>query len=440
MGKTVSIIGGGLAGISAAVYLSENGYDVKLFESTSKIGGRVFSYYDAETGLTLDNGQHILAGWYENTFELLEKMNKTPNLYMSQNLHVFFKEKNGNELEFIAKGDDPFLSIAKGFMNYPPLTYKDKFKLLRLRELIEIDFSYRLKGKKLSWLLDYLKQTDNLKKYFWEPFAFAVFNAPPEYIDAELFYNVLVKAFEYPTALSLVIPGETLSELFCIPFVKYSEGKVRLNLSAKVEEIDLKGNLVNGLKMENGEYFTSDYYISAVPFNNFERLFSADSFAEHFGSFKELKPASILSVFLVPENMPEGFKNKYYFGMTGIINGFSQWVFFKDKYVSVIISAPEYTVSEFESMTKEVVCNLVEKEIRNYFPEFKNIKFKKIKYFREKRATFLPDTNITDSRIESDSTVSNLFIAGDWTNTGLPSTIEGAVTSGRKCAELISGA
>ena len=439
MGKTVSIIGGGLAGISAAVCLCESGYDVKLFDSTSKIGGRVYSYYDAETGLTFDNGQHILAGWYENTFELLEKMNKTPDLNMSQNLHVFFKEKNGNELEFFAKGDEPFLSIAKGFMNYPPLTYKDKFKLLRLREMIEIDFSERLKGNKLSWLLDYLKQTDNLKKYFWEPFAFAVFNAPPEFIDAELFYNVLVKAFEYPTAFSLVVPGESLSELFSVPFVKYSEGKIGVNLSSKVEQIDIKDNQVIGLKMENGDYVKSDYYVSAVPFNNFERLFTSESFNQHFGNIIELKSASILSVFLVPEQMPDDFRNKYYFGMVGIIDGFSQWVFFKDKYISVIISAPEYTVAEFEGLTKEVVCKMVEKEIRNCFPEFKNIKFKKIKYFREKRATFLPETNNPDSRINSVCSVNNLFIAGDWTNTGLPSTIEGAVSSGRKCAELISG-
>lgn len=437
MTKTVSIIGGGLAGISAAVYLRESGFNVNLFESTSKIGGRVFSYLDSETGLTLDNGQHILAGWYENTFELLEKMNKTPNLHMSQNLHVFFKEKNGTELEFFAKGDEPFLSIAKGFMNYPPLTYKDKFKLLRLREMIEIDFCDRLKGKKLSWLLDYLKQTDNLKKYFWEPFTYAVFNAPPDYVDAEMFYNVLIKAFEYPTAFSLVIPDESLSELFSVPFVKYSEGKVGVNLSSKVELIDIKDNQVKGLKMENGDYITSDYYVSAVPFNNFERLFDSESFNQYFGNFTELKPSSILSVFLVPEEMPDEFRNKYYFGMVGIIDGFSQWVFFKDKYISVIISAPEYTVSEFEGMTKEVVCEMVEKEIRNCFPEFKNIKFKKIKYFREKRATFLPETNNPDSRIDSVCPVNNLFIAGDWTNTGLPATIEGAVTSGRKCAELI---
>lgn len=438
MSKSVSIIGGGLAGISTAVFLNESGYNVKLYEATSKIGGRTFSYYDSETGLTFDNGQHILAGWYENTFELFEKMNKIPNLHLSQNLHVFFKDNGGKEIEFFAKGDTPLLSVAKGFTKYPPLTFKDKLRLLNLREMIEIDFADRvLKNRKLSWLLDYLKQTDNLKKYFWEPFTYAVFNASPEFVDAELFFNVLTRAFGNPGAFSLIVPDESLNELFTVPFVKYSVGKIDVNLNSNVVQIEIDNDKVKGLKLENGELITSDYYVSAVPFNNFERMYSADSFKKYFVDYKELKPASILSVFLVPENMPKGFKDKYYFGMVGIIDGFSQWVFFKDEYISVTVSAPEYTITDFESMSKDYICDKVEKEIRDYFPEFKDTKFKRVKYFREKRATFLPESNSSDSRLDSKCSVSNLFIAGDWTNTGLPSTIEGAVSSGRKCAELV---
>jgi len=439
MSKSVSIIGGGLAGISSAVFLNDKGYEVKLLESTLKLGGRTFSYPDNETGLVFDNGQHILAGWYENTFELFEKMNKTPELFLSQNMHVFFKDKGGRELEFLAKGDNPFVSVAKGFMNYSPLTFKDKIKLLRLRELIEIDFSERvLKGRSLAWLLDYLKQTENLKKYFWEPFTYAVFNTSPEFVDAVLFYNVLAKAFENPSFNSLVIPDESLNELFSIPFVKYADNKIEIRLNSCVEQIDIDENRVKGLIMENGDYITSDFYVTSVPFYNFERLFAPDTFKKHFAGYKELKSASIVSVLLVPENMPKGFKEKYYFGMVGIIDGFSQWVFFKEGYISVIVSAPEYTIPDFDNMSKEFICNKVEEEIREYFPEFEHIKFKRIKYFREKRATFLPETNSTESRVESKCSVSNLFISGDWTNTGLPSTIEGAVISGRKCAELIS--
>jgi len=360
MSKSVTIIGGGLAGISTAVFLQDKGYNIKLFESTAKIGGRTFSFYDNETGLTFDNGQHIFAGWYENTFELFEKMNKTPELLLSQNMHVFFREKGGKEIEFLAKGDNPFVSVAKGFMNYAPLSFKDKIKLLRLRELIEIDFSERvLKGRKLIWLLDYLKQTDNLKKYFWEPFTYAVFNTSPEFVDAELFYNVLAKAFENPSVNSLVVPDESLNELFAVPFVKYAVDKIDINLNSKVDQIDIENNKVKGLKLENGEYITSDYYVSSVPFYNFERLFSVDSFKKHFAGYKELKPASIVSVLLIPDKMPDGFEEKYYFGMVGIIDGFSQWVFFKNDYISVIVSAPEYTIPYFENMSKESICDKV---------------------------------------------------------------------------------
>jgi protoporphyrinogen oxidase len=305
--------------------------------------------------------------------------------------------------------------------------------------MIEIDFSDRvLKGKNLIWLLDYLKQSDNLIKYFCVPFTDAVFNTSPEFVSAELFYNVLAKAFESQYALSLIIPDETLNELFSVPFVKYAKGKFDISVNSNVQQIEIENNKIKGLKLENGKYIESDYYVSAVPFYNFEKLFSAYSFKEHFTGYKELKPASIVSVIMVPDKMPAGFKDKYYFGMVGIIDGFSQWVFFKDEYISVIISAPEFTVSNFENMSKEFICDKVVTELREYFPEFKDVKFKRIKYFREKRATFLPETNNTDSRLESVCSINNLFIAGDWTNTGLPSTIEGAVMSGSKCAELIS--
>ncbi len=437
MGKSVSIIGGGLAGISAAVFLHDSGYEVSLYEATAKLGGRTFSFRDTETGFTFDNGQHILAGWYKNTFELFEKMNKIPDLRLNQNLHVFFRDKGGKDIEFLAKGDNPFVAIAKGFINYQPLNYRDKWSLLRLREMIEIDFPEKIKNKKLSWLLEYLGQTENLIKYFWEPFVFAVFNTSPDYVDAELFYNVLATAFDDPSANTLVIPNESLDAMISEPFEAYAKGKIKVHCGSPVREIIIKDGKVDGMQLEDGSMVKSDCYVSAVPFHSYRKLFSEDTFNGYFKGYADLKPASIVSVFLVPERMPKGFGHKYYFGMVGILGGLVHWVFFKDDYVSVTISAPEYTVGNFESMSSEEVCSMTEKEIKEYFPEFENTIFKKVKYFREKRATFLPESGSRKSRLDTVCGVKNLFVAGDWTNTGLPSTIESAVLSGRKCAEEI---
>jgi len=437
MSKSVSILGGGLAGISSAVFLHDAGYEVNLYESTSKLGGRTFSFDDIETGLRFDNGQHILAGWYKNTFQLFDKMNHIPDLSLHHNLHVYFRDRDGNDFEFIAKGDNPFVAAAKGFLNYQPLNFKDKLSLLRLRELIEIDFPEKIKGKKLSWLLNYLKQTDNLIKYFWEPFVFAVFNTSPEYVDSELFYNVLATAFDDPAANTLIIPNDYLDNMIANPFIDYSRNKININYNSAVNEFIINDNRITECILENGEIIKSDLYVSAVPFNCFRRLFNKDIFEEHFGSFIDLKPASILSIFLVPDKMPVNLKQKYYFGMVGILDGLMHWVFFKDNYISVTISAPEYTVNGFDELSKEDVCLKVEQEIRDYFPEFRDIQFKKVKYFREKRATFLPETNSVNSRLNTVCDIKNLFIAGDWTNTGLPSTIESAVLSGKKCMEAI---
>lgn len=438
MSKSISIIGGGLAGISSAVFLHDMGYEVNLYVSTSKTGGRVFSFEDKETGLTFDNGQHILAGWYKNTFELFEKMGKIPDLLLTQNLNVFFRDERHNDIEFFAKGDNPFVAVAKGFMNYNPLHFKDRIKLLRLRELIEVDFVDRIRGKKLDWLLDYLKQTENLIKYFWEPFAYAVFNTSPAYIDAELFYNVLVTAFENPLANTLVMPNENLDDMFANPFIKYANNKIGIHYNSQVNRLNVKDGKITDMLLSNGQVINSDFYVSAVPFYEFKNIFANEIFGKHFAEYEELKSSSILSVYLVPEKMPKGYNEKYYFGMVGIINGFIQWVFFKENYISVIISAPEFTVKGFKAMTKESVCEMAEKEIKDYFPEFRDVRFKRIKYFREKRATFLPETNSNKSRLDTECSIKNLFIAGDWTNTGLPSTIEGAVLSGKKCMEAIS--
>lgn len=437
MSKSVSIIGGGLAGISAAVFLHDAGYDVNLYEAKHRIGGRTFSFEDTQTGNKYDNGQHILAGWYKSTFQLFNKMNYIPNLSLHQNLHVYFKDINGNDIEFLAKGDNPFVAVAKGFINYPPLNFKDKISLLNLREMIEIDFSEKIKGKNLSWLLKYLKQTENTIKYFWEPFVFAVFNTSPEYVDSELFYNVLSIAFEDPSANTLIIPNDNLDTLFVKPFLEYSKNRIGLHYKSALKEFVInEGQITSGI-LENGEEIKSDAYITAVPFYSFKGMFNNNDFQEYFPDFQDLRAASILSVFLIPNIMPVDFKHKYYFGMIGILDGFIHWVFFKDNYISVTISAPEFTVKGFEKLNTDDICVKVEKEIRGYFPEFREVNFKKVMCFHEKRATFLPDTNSKNNRLNTDCNIKNLFIAGDWSNTGLPSTIESAVLSGKKCMESL---
>ncbi len=437
-GKSVTVIGGGIAGMSTAVFLFREGFDVTILEATHKIGGRTYSFNDEETGIQFDNGQHILAGWYDNTFEFFSAIGKKPRFRANPNLEVYFREPGGGHYEFKARGDNPFIAVAKGFLDYSPLTLKDKFHLLSLRELIELDIAERLlKGRSLDWLLEHLKQTENLKKYFWEPFVYAVFNTSPKYVDASVFLNVLVKAFEKYGNLSLIIPDETLESLFIEPFLQYAEKRLAVRTNTKAKKFIIKDRTVSGLELENGETIVSDAYVSAVPFYNFPDLFEEKDYEGNFNAPLQFEPASIVSIFIVPEKMPEGFSDKFYHGMIGLLDTKSHWLFFKKDYICAVISAPEYTAEGYDKLGNEDVCNIVVSEIRESFPEFRDIKLKRVKYFREKRATFLPTVDSGLNRPDTECGIDNLFIAGDWTNTGLPATIESAATSGKKCAENI---
>jgi hydroxysqualene dehydroxylase len=437
MSKEVCIIGGGLSGISAAVYLHNKGFDVTLLESTSKLGGRTFSFQDEDTGENLDNGQHIFAGWYNNTFELLDIVGKKPVLYFHNALEVYFKDTDGTDFHFKASGDNPLVAAAKGFINYTPLNFKDKLKLLALRELIEIDIRERLlKGKTLDRILSDMRQNDKLMKYFWEPFVFAVFNTSPKYVDAEIFYNVLEKAFQDVTTFSLVIPGEPLGNIFIEPFIEYAKTRIQIKTQSKISNLEIENSRIKSAVTERGELIKSDFYVSAVPFYNHKALFGNADYEKYFG-FKELKPVSIISLYLFPDRNLSFMKDKYYYGMIGLIDKCSHWVFFKEKYLCIVVSAPEYTIPNFEKYEKDEFINLLITEVKSAFEELRDTEFVKVKYFREKRATFLPETNTTEYRPDCETKIENYYIAGDWTNTGLPSVIEGAVTSGKKCSEVI---
>jgi len=135
--------------------------------------------------------------------------------------------------------------------------------------------------------------------------------------------------------------------------------------------------------------------------------------------------------------MPLNFHDKYYFGMIGMLESFSQWIFFKKDSISVVISAPEHTIPDYEKYSNQEIIDIVISEIKENFVEFRNCDFTYTKLLNEKRATFLPVNNTVNNRLENSTLLNNFFLVGDWTNTGLPATIESAIMSGKKCSDII---
>jgi squalene-associated FAD-dependent desaturase len=441
MKKIITIIGGGIAGLSAAVFLTEKKFDVRLIESSPKLGGRAYSYYDKEKARYFDNGQHILAGWYKNTFEYLKIIGTYDKLSFQKALEINFIDKRRKVYKLKCPKVFAPLNIILGLWWYNGFSFYDKIKLMNVLRLINKEKypDKMLLEITVKDLLSKLNQSDRSSKLFWNPFIYSVFNAAPENVNAFIFVNVLKIGFTKINYSNLVIPNINLNNLLVNDAVKYLQNNdVEIQFDKAVSKIKISNDRVEYLKIENSAEISSDYYVCAVPFFSFKNLFDTDSFDKYFVDSDMLRPSSIISVHLFFENdIPENVLENNSFGMTGLIDTNAQWIFKRSsKHLSLVISGADFMHSKPEKSHEEIVEICIE-ELNECIEGFKELKIIDSKVIKEKRATFIPGIHSGYYRCEQVTEVENLFIAGDWTNTKLPSTLESAVKSSRIISEYI---
>lgn len=449
MKKKVVIIGGGLAGLSACVFLKkadkDNKFDVKLYEGSPKFGGRAYSFYDEKNNVWLDNGQHILAGWYKDTLEYLKFTDSLNKLSFQKKLEISFYEKGNESVKLNCPDTIAPLNIFLGLFNYKPLSFNDKLRFLNILKLINREkFSPEyLKKVTVHELFKKLKQTENSVKYFWEPFLLAVFNTKIDKINADVFVNVLIEGFGKINNSNLVIPDIDLSRLLVNNAVDYFlENNVRVENNNRALKLNIENDKILSVQTEKEKIDEFDYIISAVPFFRFKELFTEEDFARYFDNDFNLKYSSIVSVHLFFEDViNENVLKNNSFGMSGLLGMNTQWIFKrKDKHLSLVISGAdylEYSHKKVIDMGAKEIYEMCIYELSECLYGFNSLKIKDYKVIKEKRATFIPDVESEKFRYSSDTKIENLILAGDWTNTGLPATIESAVRSGRKAAEIV---
>ncbi len=439
MGKKVIIAGGGVAGLACAVFLNELNADleIELYESSPKFGGRAYSFKDRNTGLEYDNGQHILAGWYKNTFEYLTAVGSYDKLNFQKSLEVNFIDENGEKLKLRSSNLPAPFSLLSGLKNFPAFDKEDKKQLKSLAKILYLS----PEGGNALDTLKKLNQTNNLIKYFWEPFIYAVFNAKAENVCDKLFLNILKTGFLKPGNSSLVIPKVNLNELLINDALKYFENNgIKYHSGKGVEKFNVEGDIVKSLALQNGEVVTADFYISAVSFFKFTALFGKH---QEFQKPSGLKPSSITSIHIfLNDDIPETMLEDSSFGMTGLLGKTVQWVFKRNsRHLSLVISGSDFIDDGQGDSITESEANEIYKiaynDLKSSIKDFDKLEISGFKVIKEKRATFIPDNESENYRLDSKSHLRNLFIAGDWTNTGYPATIESAAASARNCVNLI---
>lgn len=442
--KKIIIIGGGFAGLSAAVELSAAGYHVTLAEQRRFLGGRAYSFLDRKTGLSLDNGQHILMGCYKNTFRFLEKIGVADKLYVQKNLHIDFLDTNGNASKLSCLPLPAPLHIASGILRFNALPLTDRFRMLRVaRGMRSGNSKNSSKDCTVSEWLHRLGQSKKAQDTLWNIIALATLNENPDKASAGLFKAVLKQAFFANREGSrIVLPAAPLSRLYVDAAENFiRQGAGTIEKGCIVSEILIKDHTVTGIKLHDGRVLKGDYYISAVPYGSFQRILPNKEFLPPFlkggkGGLA-LSPSPIISIHLLFNDPITDYR------FAALLHSPIQWIFNKEKIyrdssyrglLSIVISGAH----PYIDVPSEKLVDLALGELKKVLPDTDSAKLLYSKVIKERFATFSPVPGVNLKRPSQKTPIQNLFLAGDWTDTGLPATIEGAVISGYQCARLIA--
>lgn len=421
------VIGGGLAGLSSAVYLSDYGFECTVLEQSPKLGGRAYSFYHPKFPVAIDNGQHLMLGCYRFTLDFLNLIKAMDKISVASRLQMHLFRTDG-ALVSLEAPNLPFpFDLATAFLNYKALPLLQRIKMLPfLAKLKSINPNELSSLSVLQWL-KLNNQTGEMISAIWEIIGIGALNTSLENASAELFATILKEIFTKDSFSSTVIlPKWGLSEMYVTQskeFIYERGGEVLT--STPVLELNIKNDKVVGVVTGANTYNSFDVVVSTVPLNALPKIKNSEFiFNDH--RIPQLQYSSILTLHLKTN------KNIMKHEFCGFINSPLHWVFNKKTHLTTVISNADMYID----WGKEELFNLIMEELH------KNMGISKSEItdyivIKEKKATFLPNEANLKLRPNQRTAITNVFLAGDYTNTGLPATIEGAVRSGKTVAELI---
>ncbi|HJU28858.1 MAG TPA: hydroxysqualene dehydroxylase HpnE [Candidatus Binataceae bacterium] len=444
--KDVVVIGGGFAGLSAGVALAERGFRVALLEAKPALGGRAYSFADSESEDFVDNGQHVLLGCYRETLDFLGRIGMRDRLIVHRNLEIEMLDGPGSRALLRAAPLPGPLHMAAGILGYRHLTPGQRLGVVRagtrLMYLRRLD-RRRLARMSVAELMDSTRQSERARKCFWEPLAIATLNEDPELASAALLAEVMKRAFFSRRRDSAFVYSTVgLSDLYCgaaRAFIEKRDGVVANH--SIVDGFDLEaGGSIAAARLRDGRRLRAASFIAAVPPHQLLKMLPEGLISEPFfapiGSLKS-SPIICVHVWLDREVTRSAF--------VGFIGTTTQWLFNKRRifsqhgarhpgYLSFVISGARKLVDE----PNEELLDLVMNDLRSMIPAARQARIVRALVLKEKHATIAPDADSDVNRPPTATPVPNLFLAGDWIQTGLPATIESAVASGNAAARAVA--
>ncbi len=444
MGPPIVIVGGGLAGLAAAVRLTEAGRSVVVLESKRKLGGRATSFVDPRTGEMLDNCQHVLMGSCTNLLDLYGRLGVLDMIEWHRT--IWWANPPSDPDEMTPCRLPAPAHFTSSFLRMRFLRQEDKRAVARaMWRLIRLgrEGRARWKGRSFGEFLDETRQTERARSHFWEPVVVSACNMPCSKTEASLAMYVFQAGFlqdSWSPVMGLSL--RPLVELYdpAQQFIESRGGAMRLGVSALAISYD--GRRVTGVVTDEGVVEASAV-IASVPPDRLAKLCSTVLVAAdvRLKRLDEIAFSPILGVHLAFDAPIMDTPHLVLPGRD------TQWLFRKQRdaqgrhQVHAVISAADSWVD----LDEQTIVNRVMRDVHWALPRASGLQPAAFRAVKEKRATFagVPGIDALRPTARSDGIrggVENLLLAGDWCATGWPATMEGAVRSGYLAAAAVPSA
>jgi len=444
----VIVIGGGLAGLAAGVALAESGWRVRLFEQRPFLGGRATSYVLPD-GEHVDNCQHVTLGCCTNLDDFYRRVGAAGKIKFFDRL--LFLDPQGRKGEMQAGFLPAPFHMTGSFASFAPLTLLDKLSIARA--MLDI---LKTRGKPADIqveggisMLEWLRrrgQTKRAIERFWRVVLVSALDEELGRTDARFGVDVFWKAFlSNSTGYRMGVPAVPLANLYdgCKSEIERRGGEVILR--APVRGLKMENGELAGVRFDEGREESADAYVFAVPHAALAELLpeSLKQSDASLANLDKIKVAPITGVHFWFDRtvMREPFVT--------LLDTTAQWIFNKTalyadsngpgkgpapgQYLQLVISASYDLLQK----PRQEIIDLCLAEVRQAFPAAREAQLVKATVIKEAAATFSPEPGVDRWRPKQQTAIPRLFLAGDWTATGWPATMEGAVRSGYLAAEAL---
>jgi squalene-associated FAD-dependent desaturase len=439
---TIAIAGGGLAGLAAACALADSGFRVTLFERRPYLGGRASSYEHPGTGEVVDNCQHVLFRVCTNLVEFYRRIGVEDKIRWFD--EMTFIEPGGRTSVMHASPLPAPLHTAPSFLHFHFLSAKDKLVISCALAALTLSPQPDTGQSFLHWLQRH-RQTQNAIERFWKPILVSALSEDLDLISISSAAQVVRESMKSPAARHMGVPNIPLTDLYnrAGDYIRARGGEIRFRSSLESFSPE-----PSGVRVCAGEQEQSfDYLVLALPFESLDRVLPQTSEAAPLREqISHFESAPITGIHLWFDRQITNLDHAVLLDRT------IQWMFHKSRllasrsveingepagsYIELVVSASKSLIDK----SRAEIVDLALKEVREFFPAARSANLVKSTVIKEVRATYSPRPGIDAHRPQQSTAWPRVFLAGDWTATGWPATMEGAVRSGYLTAEALTRA